>query len=62
MKNSHHQQFMPNLCYIIYFDLCIGAFGLQTTSNDPCLVQFILYLTMTNDGRVVNSPLSFLYY
>ena len=45
MKNSHHQQFMPNLHYIIYFYLCIGAFGLQTTFNDPCPVQFILYLT-----------------
>ena len=45
MKNSHCQQFMPNLCYIIYIDLFIRTFGSQTTSNDPCLVQFILYLT-----------------
>ena len=26
MKNSHCQQFMPNLYYIIYIDLFIGAF------------------------------------
>ena len=58
MKNSHCQRFLPNLCYIIYIDLCIGAFGLQTTFNDPCLVQCILYLDQ-NDRRVVDSPLSF---
>ena len=43
MKNSYCQWFMPNLCYIIYIDLCIGAFSLQTTFNDPYLVQFLLY-------------------
>ena len=31
--------------YIIYIDLSIVAFSLQTTFNDPCLIQFILYLT-----------------
>ena len=45
MKNSHYQQFMSNLCYIIYINLFIRAFGSQTTFNDPCLIQFILYLT-----------------
>ena len=45
VKNSHCQRFMPNLCYIIYIDLCVGTFGLQTTFNDPCQIQFILYLT-----------------
>ena len=45
MKNSHCQQFMPNLCYIIYIDLLIRAFGSQTIFNDSCLIQFILYLT-----------------
>ena len=45
MKNSHCQRFMPNLCYIIYIDLFIRAFGSQTTFNDPCLIQFISYLT-----------------
>ena len=49
---------MPNLCYIIYIDLCIGAFGLQTTLNDSSLIQFVLYLDQ-NDGRVADSPLSF---
>ena len=42
-KFSHCQWLMPNLCYIIYIDLCIGAFNLQTTFNDSYLVQFILY-------------------
>ena len=45
MKNSYCQQFMPNLCYIIYIDLFIGAFSLQTTLNDSSLIQFELYLT-----------------
>ena len=45
MKNSHCQQFMPNLYYIIYIDLFIRAFGSQTIFNDSCLIQFILYLT-----------------
>ena len=45
MKNSHYQQFMSNLCYIIYIDLSIMAFSSQTTFNDSCLIQFILYLT-----------------
>ena len=58
MKNSHCQRFMPNLCYIIDIDLFIRTFGLQTTLNDTCLVQFILYLTQ-NDGRVADSPLNF---
>ena len=26
MKNSHYQQFMSNLCFIIYIDLSIIAF------------------------------------
>ena len=43
MKDNHCQQFMPNLCYIIYINLCIGAFSLQTTFNDSSLIQFILY-------------------
>ena len=43
MKNSYCQWFMPNLYYIIYIDLCIGAFSSQTTFNDSYLVQFILY-------------------
>ena len=32
------------LTYVILFifDLCIGAFGLQTTLNDPCPVQFYM--------------------
>ena len=55
MKNSHCQQFMPNLCYIIYIDLCIGAFGLQTTLNDSCLAQFYMIFDQS-DERVVNSP------
>ena len=55
VKNGHCQWFMPNLCYIIHFDLCIGAFGLQTTFNDPCPVQFYMIFDQS-DGRVVNSP------
>ena len=46
------------LCYIIYIDLFIRAFGLQTTFNDPCPVQFYMIFDQ-NNGRVVNSPLSF---
>ena len=49
---------MPNLCYIIYINLCIRAFGLQTTFNDPCLVQLYIILDQ-NDGQVADSPLSF---
>ena len=45
MKNSHCQRFMPNLCYIIYIDLFIRTFGLQTTLNDSSLIKFVLYLT-----------------
>ena len=45
MKHSHCQRFMPNLCYIICIDLCIRAFGSQTTFNDPYLAKCILYLT-----------------
>ena len=45
MKDNHCQRFMPNLCYIIYIDLYIGAFSSQTTFNDPYLIQFELYLT-----------------
>ena len=48
---------MPNLCYIIYIDLCIGAFSSQTTFNDSYLVQFYIIFDQ-NDGRVVDSPLS----
>ena len=36
---------MPNLCHIIYIDLFIRTFGLQTTLNDSSLIQFALYLT-----------------
>ena len=46
------------LCYIIYIDLFIRAFGSQTTFNDPCPVQFYMIFDQ-NNGRVVNSPLSF---
>ena len=60
MKNNHYQQFMPNLCYIVYIDLFIMAFGLQTTINDSCLIHTSLYL-IKNDGQVVGSPL-ILYY
>ena len=49
---------MPNLCYIIYIDLSIRAFGSQTTFNDSCLIQFYIILDQ-NDGRVADSPLSF---
>ena len=58
MKNSHYQQFMPNLCYIIYIDLCIGAFSSQTTFNDPMPNSIYVKLNQ-NNGRVVSSPLSF---
>ena len=50
---------MPNLCCIIYIDLCIGAFGVQTTLNDSSLIQFVLYLGQ-NDGRVADSLVSFI--
>ena len=42
MKNSHCQQFMPNLCYIIYI-----YWGLWFTDNfnDSCLIQFVLNWT-----------------
>ena len=46
------------LCYIIYINLFIRAFGSQTTFNDPCPVQFYMIFDQ-NNGRVVNSPLSF---
>ena len=55
MKNSHYQQLMPNLCYIMYINLCSGAFSLQTTFNDPYPVQLYIIFNQ-NDGRVVNSP------
>ena len=58
MKNSHHQRFMPNLCYIIYIDLFIMAFGLWTTTNDSCLIHIIFD---QNDEQVVGSPF-ILYY
>ena len=45
MTDNHCQWFMPNLCYIIYIDSCIGAFSSQTTFNDSYLIQFVLYLT-----------------
>ena len=54
-KFSHCQQSMPNLCYVIYIDLCIGAFNLQTIFNDSYLVQFYIILDQ-NDERVANSP------
>ena len=57
-ENGHCQWFMPNLCYIIYINLCFRAFGLQTTFNDSCLVQLYIIFNQ-NDGRVADSPLSF---
>ena len=40
---------VSNLCltYVILFILVylLGHFGSQTTFNDSCLIQFILYLT-----------------
>ena len=33
MKNSHCQQFMPNLCYIVYIDLFIMAFWFWFVDN-----------------------------
>ena len=61
MKNSHCQWFMPNLCYIIYFDLCIRAFWLADNFffflHDPCPSSIYIIFDQ-NDGRVVDSPLS----
>ena len=45
---------MPNLCYIVYIDLFIMAFDLQTTTNDSCPIHTIFD---QNDGQVVGSPL-----
>ena len=55
-ENSHCQQFMPNLCYIIYIDLSIMAFGLWTTTNDSCLIHIIFDW---NNGPIVGSPFNF---
>ena len=55
-ENSHCQWFMPNLCYIVYIDLSIMAFGLQTTTNDPCLICIMF---VWNDGPIVGSPFNF---
>ena len=45
------------LTYVILFiDLSIMAFGLQTTTNDPCLIHIIFD---QNDGPIVGSPFNF---
>ena len=45
---------MPNLCYIVYIDLSIMAFGSQTITNDSCLICIIFD---QNDGWEVGSPI-----
>ena len=47
---------MPNLCYIVYIDLPIMAFSLQTTINGSCLIHIIFD---QNDGPIVGSPFNF---
>ena len=55
-ENSQYQWFMSNLCYIVYIDLSIMAFGSQTTTNDSCLIHIIFDW---NDGPIVGSPFNF---
>ena len=51
-ENSHCQQFMPNLCYIVYIDLFIMAFGLQTITNDSCLFLYYIWSKWWVSSRV----------
>ena len=60
MKNSHCQQFMPNLCYIVYIDLFIMAFwffwftdNYQWPMPNPYHIIFD-----QNDGWVVGLPIT----
>ena len=58
-ENSHCQQFMPNLYYIIYIGLSIRDFWFADNFQWP-MPNSIYIIFNQNDGWVVGSPMTFM--